>query len=151
MSNWELYFDIDEGDLRISNGQYEIARGANVVAQQLDITLNMQLTTWYLQQSLGVPWDKVDIVIDEITYELGILGSNFDATTINAILIKVINDVPGVIKINKLTITQAGGGVLNISGSVTVETGAVNAIGLNNTAVLHSENNTNSLNFSITK
>ena len=94
-----------------------MVRGADEVAQRIEVTLNHEYNEYFLNRPGGVPWYSA------------ILGSK-DRDTVLLILRKAILDVPGVVSVLGVQITQSGR-TANISARAEVQDG-------NKTSVVYS-------------
>ena len=104
-----LTWKILNNDLVIENGQFTTINGADEVAQRISITLGHEYNEYFLNYPGGIPWYSA------------ILGSK-DRDTVLLILRKAILDVPGVVSVLDVQLTQTGRSVA-ISAKAEVQDG----------------------------
>lgn len=104
-----ITWKIQNNDLVIENGRLVLVNGADEVAQRISITLKHEYNEYFLNYPGGVPWYST------------ILGSK-DKETVVLILRKAVLDVPGVISVLDVQLTQSGRSV-SISVGAEVQDG----------------------------
>lgn len=104
-TTWKL----TNNDLTITDGKIDMISGADEVSQRIRVTLNHEYGEYFLNIPGGTPWYSA------------ILGSK-DKDTVLLILRKIILDVPGVISVLDVQLTQSGRDV-SISARAEVQDG----------------------------